>query len=246
MAKQGGMGDNLYVDGFDFSGDIGSLSRIGGGPALLDVTGIDKSGMERLGGIRDGAIEFSSFFNDSVGMGHKVLRLLPTADTNVMYMRGTAIGSPAAFLVGKQVNYDPTRGADGSLTVATSAQANAFGLEWGVQLTAGKRTDTAATSPATGLDTTTVSTAFGLQAMLQVFSFTGTSCTVSIQDSADNSSFAAVTGLTFTAATGRTSERISTATTATIRRYLRVITTGTFSSCVFSVVANRNESAVVF
>ena len=36
---------------------------------------------------------------------------------------------------------------------------------------------------------------FGVQAYLQVFSFTGTDVTITIQDSADNSSFANITGL---------------------------------------------------
>ena len=58
MAKQGGMGDNCYVGGFDLSGDIGCLSRIGGGPALKEVTGINKSGIERIGVLRDGEISF--------------------------------------------------------------------------------------------------------------------------------------------------------------------------------------------
>ncbi len=246
MAKQSGLGDNLYVSGFDLSGDVGSLSKIGGGPALLDITAINSSAYERIGGLRDGSIEFNAFFNDSAGQAHKTLSALPYTDVLLAYFRGAALGNQAAFLTAKQIDYAVTRGNDGALTVQVAAQSNGFGIEWGVQLTAGKRTDSTATSPGTGVDTTTVSTAFGLQAQLQVFSFTGTSVTVKIQDSADNASFADVAGLTFTAATGRTSERIATSATQTIRRYLRVVTTGTFSNAVFSVVANRNEAAVVF
>lgn len=245
MAKQAGMGDQLYVAGFNVSGDIGSLSRIGGGPALLDVTAIDKSAYERLGGIRDGSIEFNSYFNDSVGQEHLTFRGLPTADVLLMYLRGQALGSQAAILTGKQVNYDLTRGNDGGLTASIQAQANGFGLEWGTQLTPGQRTDTAATN-GTGVDLTAVSTAFGLQAQLQLFAFTGTSVSIKIQDSADNATFADVTGLTFTTATARTTERIASSATQTIRRYLRVVTTGTFTNAVFAVVANRNETAVTF
>ncbi len=53
------------------------------------------------------------------------------------YFNQPAIGSDAASLNGKQVSYDPTRGTDGSLTFAVSAQASGFGLEWGTQLTPG-------------------------------------------------------------------------------------------------------------
>jgi hypothetical protein len=35
MAKQSGLGDNLYVAGYDLSGDIGSLETISGRLALL-------------------------------------------------------------------------------------------------------------------------------------------------------------------------------------------------------------------
>lgn len=168
MAKQSGLGDNLYVGGFNLSGDVGSLSSIHGGPKPLVVTGIDKLAFERIGGIRDGGLEFSSWFNPAAGQAHPVLSALPTADVPAMYCRGTVLGNPTACCIGKQINYDPKRGADASLTIDTQIQANGFGLEWGVLLTAGQRTDTTATSPATGLDQTVVSTAFGWQAYLQV------------------------------------------------------------------------------
>lgn len=243
MSKQGGMGDRLFIAGYDYSGDIGSLGRVGGGPALGEVTGIDKSAYERLGLLRDGGIDFSSWFNPATDMSHDRLSLLPNTDVQLMYCRGVGIGSPAACMISKQPNFDGTRGEDGSFSFAVGALANAFGLEWGVQLTAGKRADTTATN-GTGFDTT-ASAAFGAQAYLQVFAFTGTSVTVKVQDSADNVSFADVTGLTFTAATGITSERLATANTATIRRYLRVATTGTFSNAVFAVAVNKNEVAGV-
>jgi hypothetical protein len=245
--KQSGLGDHLLVDAFDLSGDIGSLSRIAGGPAPLEVTAIDKSAPERIGGLRDGGIEFQSWFNPVVLVGeHKVLSTLPYGDRQVTYCRGYGLGSPAATCVAKQINYDPARGADGSLTIGIQALANAYGLEWGFQATAGLRTDTVATSPATGVDGT-AATAFGLQAYLHVIAFTGTSVTVAIQDSADNATFAAVTGATFVAATGAGVQRIATLNTATIRRYVRVVTTGTFSNAQFLVNVSRNETAgVVF
>ena len=247
MSKQGGLGDNLYAAGYDLSGDVGSLSRIGGGPAPLDVTGINKSAPERIGGVRDGAIEFLAFFNDAAGQEHPRLSLLPTADQIVTYCRGTTLGNAAAALVAKQINYDGSRGTDGSLTFTMQALANGFGLEWGTQLTAGKRTDTTATN-GTGVDGGAAS-AFGLQAYLHVFSFTGTSVTVKIQESSDNGAgdaFADVVGGGFTAATGVTSERIATSGALAVERYLRVVTTGTFSSAVFAVMVARNATATVF
>lgn len=245
MAKQGGLGDNFYVDGFDLSGDINSLSKIGGGPAALDMTGIDKLAPERQGGLKDGSIEFVSYLNDSVGQATAVLKLLPTVDTVLYYARGTTLGNQAACLVAKQINYDSTRGQDGMITFQTQALANGYGLEWGTQLTAGKRSDTTATSPATGVDFA-AATSFGWQAYLQVFSFTGTSCTVTLQDSANNSTFAGFTSSAFAAATARGTQRIAGAAGSTVRQYVRAITSGTFSECTFAVMLVKNESAVAF
>jgi hypothetical protein len=245
MAKQTGLGDNLYVAGYDLSGDIGSLGAIGGGPAPWETTGIDKAAMERIGLLRDGRMEFVSFFNPATDRAHPRLKLLPTADVIVSYLRGTALGGQAASIVAKQANYDPSRGNDGSLTFAVQALANGYGLEWGRTLTAGKRTDSAPTNGAS-VDHVDASTAFGWQAWLHVFAFTGTSVTVTIQDSADDSSFANLTGGAFTAASGVTSQRLEGGRTATVRRYLRAITSGTFSNAVFAVVFTRNLTSVVF
>ena len=244
MAKQSGIGDNLYIGGYNISGDVGSVGSVSGGPALLEVTGIDKSAMERLGGLRNGTLEFNAFFNASAGQEHAALKTLPTTDTQVMYLRGTVQGDPAAAMVAKQINYDPTRGADGSLTEAISCQSNGFGIEWGQNLTAGVRTDSTATSPATGLDTAAAAS-FGIQAYLQVFAFAGTSVTITVQDSADNAAFANISGLSaFTAVTAAPAfERIASSNTTTVRRYLRVITAGTFSNCAFAVVVVKNEIA---
>lgn len=248
MAKQSGLGDNLYVAGHNLSGDIQALGRIGGGPAALELTGIDKYAFERRGGQRDGSIEATAYFNPGpeADTAHLVLSELPTADVVLTYCRGTTLGKPAACLVGKQIGYDGTRGDDGALTFAVQAQANGFGLEWGRQLTPGLRTDTAATN-GPSVDTA-ASASFGAQAYLQVTAFTGTDVTVKIQDSADNSSWADVAGLGFTQVTAApATQRIAVGNTATIRRYVRAVTvtTGGFTSVTFSMVLVKNEVAGV-
>lgn len=245
MSKQSGLGDNLFVAGYDLSGDIGSLGSISTPRGVTDITGIDKSAFERRLLGRDGNLEFSSWFNPASAQAHERLGALPTTDQILTYCRGTTLGNTAAAMVAKQVNYDGTRAADGAFSLDTSAQANGYGLEWGTQLTAGKRTDTTATN-GDSVDLTDVSTAFGWQAYLHVFSVTGTSVTVTIQDSADDSSFSAVTGGAFTAATGITSQRLEGARDATVRRYLRVATSGTFTEAVFAVTFVRNPFEVLF
>jgi hypothetical protein len=126
-----------------------------------------------------------------------------------------------------------------------STQANAYGIDWGRLVTAAPRTDTTATN-GTSYDFGTGSTAFGLQAYLQVLSFSGTSCTIKLQESSDNGgsdAFADVTGGSFGAQTAVGASRIATSTSQTVERYLRVATTGTFSSCSFVVAVKRNDVA---
>jgi hypothetical protein len=242
MSKQSGLGDRLLVGGYNLSGDIGSIQRVAGGPAALDLTDITQEAYERQGGLRDGGIDFTSWFDKAAGAAHPRLGSLPTTDVTVTYCRGFGLGSSCASCVAKQIGYDGTRAADGSLSFAVATQANGYGLEWGLQLTPGLRTDAAATNGAS-LDGA-ASSSFGAQFYLQVTAFTGTSVTVKVQDSADNSAWLDLSGATFTAATGATSQRIAVA--GTVRRYLRVVTTGTFSNAVFLVQATRNATAVVF
>jgi hypothetical protein len=246
VSKQSGLGDALYVAGSDLSGDTQSLGAIGGGPAVIDVTSINRSAYERIGGRRDGRIEWTSFFNDATGAAHPVLKSLPTTDVHLMYCRGTTLGNPVASMVAKQINYDGSRSDDGAFTFSLQAQANGYGIEWGRLLTAGTRTDTAATN-GSSIDTT-ASASFGGQAYLQVTDFSGTDVTVKIQDSADNSNWADVAGLAFTQVTSApTTERISISNTSTIRRYVRAVTTttGGLTSVSFVVALVKNEVAGV-
>lgn len=315
MAKQGGMGAWGFVDGIDLSGDVASLSKIGGGPNLLDFTAINKSAHERKGALLSGEISFSSYFNPTLVTGaHPNLDTLPTADRIVSYLQGSALGDPVASIIAKQVNYDANRGNDGSLMFGVQGLSNAYPLEWGDSLTAGKRTDTAATNgtaidsgtngaavtitsgsaanptvvtavahglvtgdsilisgtdkaalnnpftvTVTGVDTFTVpvdlsggaaaggtflktSTNFGASAYLHTFGVTGTSMTVTIQDSADNSTFATLIAAFTTVAAGVISaeRKQSTTATAIVRRYVRAITTGTFNPGIFAVGFTRH------
>jgi hypothetical protein len=244
VTKTTGLGDNFYVAGNNVSGDINSVGKVNGGPAALNMTGIDKLAYERQGTVRDGGMDFAAYFNPT-GV-HPVLSALPTADTLVSYCRGTSLGDAVASLNAKQIGYDGNRGEDASLLFSNSAVGNSYGLEWGVQLTPGVRTDSGATN-GTGVDLVTVSTAFGWQAYLHVFAVTGTSVTVKLQDSADNAAYADLASGAFTAATaGGTWQRLQGGRTDTVRRYVRAITTGTFSSAAFAVAFVRNDTAVVF
>jgi hypothetical protein len=240
MSKQSGLGDNFYIGGYDLSGDVSALSQLGGGPALLDVTTLKDLANERIGGLRDGDLQFTSFFDNASGAEHPALSTLPRTDVIATYMRGTTLGNPAACIRGRQLNYDPTRDASGNLTLAVEVQSDGYGIEWGRMLTAGLRTDTAATVGAAYTDTG--ATSFGAQAYLQLVSFTGTSVDVTITH-ATTSGGSYTTLIDFGSLTAIGSVRQSVSNSTTVDQYLKVVTTGTFTNAVFAVVFVRNPIA---
>lgn len=244
MAKQTGLGSALYVAGNDLSGDTQALAKVSGGPAALDVTDITQSAFSRLGGERDGGIDWTSYFDPTTS--HPVLSALPTTDVIVTFVPPTAaIGSPAASLVSKQIGYDGTRDNAGNFTFALAAQANGFGLEWGKLLTAGLRTDTTATVGAFFDDL--AGSTFGAQAYFQLVAFAGTSVTIDIQHCTTSGGAYTSTGLTTTAMTAIGAQRLATTNTTTINEFIKVVTTGTFSNAKFAVHFVRNPIAgVVF
>lgn len=248
MAKSSGIGSNVYVAGFNLSGDVQAVDDLSCPQALLVMTDITQGAPERQGGLRDGHFAATTYFDNAAGKAHPVLDALPGTDALMTFAAGTAIGSAAFQLVAKETNYAGTRDNVGNFTFKVEGVANGVGADWGQLLTAGVRTDTAATNGAS-IDTL-ASAAFGFQAYLHVMAFAGTDATVKLQDSADNSTFADLASGGFTQITSGTPgwQRIAVGGTATVRRYIRAITvTGTsFSNLQFAVVVVKNQFVVTF
>lgn len=242
MAKQTGLGDNFYIDGNDISGDINSLSKLSTPLAVQDVTDITQFAHSQLGLLRSAVLDFVPYFDPT--NAHVALSPLPLTDRIMTYFRGVTIGNPAFSMQCRQINYDWTRAADGSLLGAVEGQSDAFGGEWGEMLTAGKRTDTSATNGPSLDDSAqyVVPTAFGAQAYLQLFTITGTSVDVVVQHAPDNATWATLIDFGAQAAPGA----FRGTAAGTVNRYLRVITSGTFSNAVFAVHVVRNTVATVF
>lgn len=246
MGKTTGLGDQLLIGGVDLGGDIQSIGRVGGGPTPIDLTPINTYGHVRVGGQVSGEIDLVSYFDPAAGASHATFSALPTVDTLATYVHGYVLGNPAASMVAKQINYDGNRAQDGGFTFGVNAQSNADSLEWGIQVSAGLQTDTTGTN-GTGVDFTTVSTAFGWQAFLHVTALTGTNVIITLQDSADNVTFANLTGGAFTSVTAVPGwQRLVGGAAATVRRYVRVVSSGTFTSASFFTQFVRNTTAPVF
>jgi hypothetical protein len=229
----------FFVHGFDLSGDVGSLSRIGASKSVLEVTSIDKSGVERLTKLGDGAIEFRTFFNDAAEKSHVALKAVPTTDIIAMYVQGGAVGDEAACLVGKQSNYDHERGEDGSLAATVLVEANAVPLEWCLMLTAG--IDTFASSGAGASKNDGASSANGLRGYLEIVDIASGTPTVVIEDSPNNSTWTTLKAFAaVTAGNEPTAERVTV--TGTVDQYLRLNLTGTFTDADIAVAYQRGSA----
>jgi hypothetical protein len=248
MPKVSGLGMYLYANGRNLSGDTNSISKMSGGPAVIEMTDITQSAPERQGGERSGALSWTSYFNPT--NAHPFLSALPTGDVLTMVNYSQALGAAGFGIVCKQINYDGNRDNAGAFLLNVDVQSNSFGAEWGQQLTPGQRSDVAATN-GTSVDygAAVGTTAFGLQMHVQLFSFTGTSVTIKLQHSTDDAvgdPYTDIAGATSGAlAAGPTAVRAATGVTS-IKRWLRCVTTGTFSQATFAVVACRNLTATAF
>ena len=249
--KSSGLGAALWVGGYDVGASTNSLSRIAGGNTPIPMTDITQSAMAREGGERTGGMDIVSYWNPDAGGSHAAYSDLPTADDVATYVAYTpAIGVPSYSCIGKQLNYDGARAQDGGFLLNVTVESNGYGGAWGFLATAGKRTDSAATSAAsvTALDQLSASPgAFGLVMFVHVFSIGSGTPTIKLQESSDNGAdaYADVTGATTGVVTAPSALRVATGSIA-VERYLKVVTTGTFTNLVFAVQVYRHRIATVY
>lgn len=245
MGKETGLGARYALDGIDMSSDSQMFGNIDKSMALLEMPGVDVFAQERYPAQLMGELNWKTYLNPTVA--HATLKTMPRTDRIASYFHKATLGVPVANLVTRQFSYGLGREKNGMISGDVKTQSNASWLDWGYALTAWQRTDTAGTN-GSSVDFGNPSPGaynFGLQAYLHVFSFAGTTCTVKLQSSSDNGAgdaFADVTGGAFTAVTSGTpqAQKIATARNQSIERYLRVVTTGTFTSIVFAVSATVN------
>lgn len=238
MAKTTGLNTRLYVMGTDLSGDVASLDGVGASQTLLDSTTLDQSANSRLVGLMDSTISCSAFFDNAAGKGHSVWSSnsgkIPTADQTVMIPLVATIGQPVLCFVSKQGAYNIDRPSGGPVGASVDYQlADGTGPDWGLMLTAGAVTDSSGTTY-TAIDNG-ASSSDGARAQVQCMSLTSGTVTATIQDSSDDTTYASLGA--FTGITGQTQETISIS--GTVERYVRLVTSGTFSTAIIAVAFSR-------
>lgn len=247
MAKSTGIGSRYGIGGYDVSGDINALNRIGGGPATIDMTDITQAGMDRSAGLFDAGMEAAAYFDPAAGASHEHFATLPTSSQVAMWASASAAGAAVACMIGKEIDYPANRGQDGAFMLAPNVQeSDGFPLEWGVTLTTWGLSLSGAGNVAS-VDLGSASPgAFGAVFYAQVFTFTGTSITLKIQESSDNAvgdAFADVVGGGFSAiSAAHGGQRVMTGA-INVERYLRVVASGTFSAATLVVAAIRHRIA---
>ena len=120
MAKQTGLGDYLAVDDSggtarDISNDVTSI-QIQTPQAPIDVTGIDKSAMERIVGLNDVSFQLSGVVNAASNKSHTVFATRTGTRTVTYCIGGNSSGNPKLECECLVANYNVSRAADGQLT----------------------------------------------------------------------------------------------------------------------------------
>lgn len=118
MAKESGLGFAIAVD--DSAGTPRTISNdvtnfeFATPRGVQDVTGVDKSAMERLLLLADFSVTLNGVFNDAANFSHSVFRTVPSTSV----ARTTTLTHSGQVLPGELLytDYALTRNNDGSLT----------------------------------------------------------------------------------------------------------------------------------
>lgn len=119
MAKENGLGiavlsvDDAAGDPQDIRNDVTNFD-FATPRAVQDVTGVDKSAMERLVKLADFSINLNGVFNDDADKSHAVLKTVPSTSvlrTVTLTISGQTLANECLF-----TDYNLTRGNDGALT----------------------------------------------------------------------------------------------------------------------------------
>ena len=215
-----------YFNNFSFSRDTNAITTtMFGDDNESYIAGVDTSQID-ISGLFDGGTDRN---DEELANAFSVTTSTPLT----IFQNGTTAGEPCVLLDSKIQNYTIDSSVSDAVAVSSTFTGNNFGR--GLSLYA--LTNTSATANATAVDLGASST-LGGQAHIHCTAHSSANMVVKIQSSADNTSFADVSGFSFTALTGTTSQRI--ATTNTVNRYVRIVTTVTSGSATFSVAYAHN------
>ena len=231
-----GLNTDIWLGAYDIGTYFNSVS-VPAEKDEVDVTGFGASGKSFLVGFRGGSVDLDGFFYGAAGEIDEQMEGYFSADNAVVctvMVTGDTLGNPARVVSVKQRTYSVGANVNDAAKITASLRADDGPFRGMVLHAKGAET---ATDNETGVDWGAASTtSTGFAANLHIFAISGgITFTPILKDSADNVTYAAVTGGAFTAATAIGAEYIEG--TASVRRYTRVDWTITGTGSVTFAVA---------
>lgn len=231
MAAIHGLTTEVWLGGYDV-GTYFNSANVPSERDEVDATGFGATGKSTVLGLKNGRVELGGFFYGGTGEIDEQLEGYFSGSAavpfTIMY-GGDTLGNPARVANLRQTQY--TIGTNISDVAKVTASGTAQGGAPRALVLHPKGAETA-TDTETGVDWGALSTASsGFAATLHIFAISGgITVTCKIADSADNVTFADVTGGAFTAATTVGSQYLTG--TASVRRYTRAAWTITGTGSV--------------
>lgn len=219
-----------YLTSVDMSADLDTA----------DTTTFGATWKTAIAGTVGAKVDFGGFYDPTeASLPTLFLTLLPGVLTYCP-AGGAAIGDPARLVSAYEVAYAESPPVGGAVTVKGSFMAT--GIVGIGNILHPLSEDTNTTTGAERDDASATTT--GWTAQLHVISVDGGSWVIKLQDAAVSNTYSDLSGGAFAAATGATSERLSSASGATLRRYVRYVATRTGGSAgdgiTFALAYSRN------
>jgi len=238
MAKESGLNVRLYVEGKDMSGSANALSGAGYSQAMLETTPLNTSAATRITGLADGTLSVNGYFDTSDDAPWaEDSGKLPSSDAVVLVALSSAVGDPSVGMNAKEGEFNVSRSSGSAISITSSFSGNGMGGEFGEMLTAHDDTHSSA-GAGTEVDSGASSSSGGA-GYVQVISLGSGSVVVNLQESTSSggsySNF--MTFSTVAAAAAPSAERVTME--GTVQRYIKVVTTGTFSNAKIAVAFAR-------
>jgi hypothetical protein len=238
MAKESGLNVRLYVEGKDMSGSANALSGAGYSQAMLETTPLNTSAATRITGLADGTLSVNGYFDTSDDAPWaEDSGKLPSSDAVVLVALSSAVGDPSVGMNAKEGEFNVSRSSGSAISITSTFAGNGMGGEFGEMMTAHDDTHSSAGS-GTVVDSGASSSSGGA-GYVQVISLGSGSVVVNLQESTSSggsySNF--MTFSTVAAAAAPSAERVTME--GTVQRYIKVVTTGTFSNAKIAVAFAR-------
>ncbi len=235
MAFVHGKGTRILIGEYDLSGYFNQVS-ISKDVQAVSVDTFGNNDHAFIAGLSGGTIALGGLFDSTASTGSdEVLNAALDGSQQVVtvsFPGADTIGDAATLLHARETSY-PVRGTTNDAVRLNSGLTADGGIRGGNVLHHYNSESSA--SNFASVDNS-ASTPDGAVAHLHVISFTGTSATIKVTDSANDSTFADL--ITFASVTAAGSERATAS--GTVDRYARCELSGTFSEITFVVSFARN------